>query len=191
MTLLSEYQGMCQVELVGVVVELPNVNPTVLLREPRGQRRELWFPIGQADGVTLAMAWRRTPTPRPLTHELVADIFVRFGLELDVVKITGQSGKTYLAELVLSRDGERQSVSCRPSDALTLALRRLVPAPIMVAEELMQPGSLEVASLEPMQSAWPFDTPEPEVWPPLPSLVPEAEANEEAEAEPTRPEPPS
>lgn len=141
MTLLSDYLGMCQVEVVGVVVELPNVNPTVVLRELGGQRREFWFPIGQADGVTLAMAWRRSATPRPLTHELMADIFARFGIALEVVKISGQAGKTYLAEMVLSRGADRQSVSCRPTDALTLALRRLVPVPIMVAEELMQPGS--------------------------------------------------
>ncbi|MGH9128386.1 MAG: bifunctional nuclease family protein [Acidimicrobiales bacterium] len=173
MSLVSEYQGMCQVDLVDLVVELPNVNPTVGLRERGGQRRELWFPIGQADGVTLAIAWRGTATPRPLTHELMSDIFVRFGLDVDAVRITGRSGKSYVAELVLSREGVRQNVSCRPTDALNLALRRLVPVPIMVAEELMQPGSPEPEPepepefVEPMTSAWPFDTPEPEVWPPL------------------------
>ncbi|MGH9131015.1 MAG: bifunctional nuclease domain-containing protein [Acidimicrobiales bacterium] len=202
MSLLSENQGMCQVELVDLAVELPNVNPTVVLRERGGQRRECWFPIGQADGVTLSMAWRGTPTPRPLTHELMADIFVRFGLGLDVVRITGCAGKTFLAELVMSRSGERQVVACRPSDALALSLRRLVPVPIMVAEELMQPGSLPPdEGLTEFPNAWPFDTTEPETWPPAPWAVPapaelhpadsgpQPDPAEPDPAEPTEPDP--
>lgn len=137
MSLLEQYQAMRQVELVDVVVDLPSVHPSVVLRERDEPWRELWFPIGQAEGVALAMAWRAVESPRPLTHELFADVLARFGVEVEVLRITGVAGRTYLAELVLSADGRRQTVPCRPSDGLTLSLRARLPVPVMVAEELL------------------------------------------------------
>ncbi|MGH9075197.1 MAG: hypothetical protein ACRDZQ_13935, partial [Acidimicrobiales bacterium] len=56
--LLEQYEGMRQVELVDIVVELPSVHPTVVLRERDAPWRQLWFPVGQPEGVALAMAWQ-------------------------------------------------------------------------------------------------------------------------------------
>ncbi|GEM_PF-6347144 len=137
MGLLEDYEGMRQVELVDVVVDLPSVHPTVILRERDEPWRELWFPVGQAEGVALAMAWRRVASPRPLTHELFTDVLGRLGARLEVLRITGREGSTYLGELVLVKDGSREVVPCRPSDGLTLALRQPLPVPVVVADVLL------------------------------------------------------
>jgi bifunctional DNase/RNase len=137
MDLLEDYKGMRQVELVDVVVDLPSVHPTVVLRERDEPWRELWFPVGQAEGVALAFAWRQVASPRPLTHELFTDVLGRLGARLEVVRITRQEGSTYLGELVLVKDGIREVVPCRPSDGLTLALRQPLAVPVVVAQELL------------------------------------------------------
>ncbi|MGH9060680.1 MAG: bifunctional nuclease family protein, partial [Acidimicrobiales bacterium] len=106
------------------------------------------FPIGQPEGVALAMAWHQLDTPRPLTHELMIDALSRFGVSLAAVLIDGLEGRTYLAQLVLDRQGDMVTVACRPSDALTLAMRHPVPVPLMVEEALLPPAPVEEPSVE-------------------------------------------
>lgn len=166
MSLWEQYEGMRQVELVDVAVVLPSVHPVVVLRERDQPGRELAFPIGQPEGVALAMAWKGAPAPRPLTHQVLTSAMAAFGVSLEVVRITGQEGRTYLAELVLVRGADREAVSCRPSDALTLALRQPVPVPIMVAHHLLEaapPPPSEAPGVDPALVAHlGLDT---EVWP--------------------------
>ncbi|MGH9069317.1 MAG: bifunctional nuclease family protein, partial [Acidimicrobiales bacterium] len=148
MSLFDHFEGMRQVELAAVEVQLPKVHPTVYLRERDQPYRELSFPIGQPEGVALAMAWHQLDTPRPLTHELMIDALSRFGVSLAAVLIDGLEGRTYLAQLVLDRQGDMVTVACRPSDALTLAMRHPVPVPIMVEEALLPPAPVEEPSVE-------------------------------------------
>jgi bifunctional DNase/RNase len=128
---------MRQVAFMGVGLELPNTNPSVVLHEIDPPRRELRITIAQPDGVGLAYAWRGIATPRPLTHDLFTTILQRFGLQVDAVRVVGVDGPVFYAELALSGPSGSHTVECRPSDALALALRQPLPVPIMVAEEVL------------------------------------------------------
>jgi bifunctional DNase/RNase len=121
-----------------VTVDLPNQHPTVVLRETESPRRQLSFSVGLQDGVGLSHALRRVPTPRPLTHELVADILQGFDIDVVAVRLVGRHGSIYFAELDLRGRNGRSVHSCRPSDAITIALRQPVPVPILIDSRLFE-----------------------------------------------------
>lgn len=110
-------------ELVGVRVEMPSNTPIVLLKESDGDGRMLPIFIGQAEATAIALAVEDVDTPRPMTHDLLRDILVVLSATLDRVVITDLRDKTFYAELHLSLADAAQIVSCRPSDALALAVR--------------------------------------------------------------------
>ncbi|HEX6476541.1 MAG TPA: bifunctional nuclease domain-containing protein [Acidimicrobiales bacterium] len=131
-------EAMRQTAFMGVDLELPNVHPSVVLREIDAPMRELRVTIAQPEGVAIAYAWRGIATPRPLTHDLLTTILQRFDVQVDSVRIIGVDGPVFHAELALSGPSGSQMVGCRPSDALALALRQPLPVPIMVAEEVLR-----------------------------------------------------
>ncbi len=124
------------VDVVDVALTLPAAFPEVVLRERPPPNRELRMPLGMAEGTALAYAWRRIGTPRPLTHELVVDVLSRHGVRVEAVRITGVERGTFLAELDTTGPAGRQLVPCRPSDALSIALRTRPVAPVLVADEV-------------------------------------------------------
>ena len=121
-----------------VNVDLPNQNPTVILRETESPRRQLSFSIALADGVVLSHAVRRIPTPRPITHELLSSIIQGFDIDVVAVRLVGRQGALYFAELDLRGKDGRAVYSCRPSDALTVALLQPVPVPILIDRRLFE-----------------------------------------------------
>jgi len=123
--------------VAGVTLDLPQTFPVVTLVEVGGSGRLLRFPVGLAEGSALAYALEGISTPRPLTHDVVAEIFGHFGIDVELVRITGLEGRTLLAEMVVSAGPKRHTVACRPSDGLAFALRAPVAVPIMVAEEVL------------------------------------------------------
>ena len=141
----------CLVAVANVAVHLPSPTAEVVLREIEESKRQLTFPIGLAEGVALSHVLSGTRPPRPLTHELFADVLRRYAVEIAAVRLVARRGQTYFAEMELTgRDGHHV-VSCRPSDALTLALHQLVPAPVLVDDRLFQ-STTDVPPWEPPSS---------------------------------------
>ncbi len=124
------------VSVAGVSLELPGVHPEVLLQEVEAPFRQLRIPVGFAEGTSIAYAWRSIPTPRPLTHQLVADLLDVHGVDVAALRITAKEGGVYLAELETSGPRGSHTIACRPSDGLALLLRRRMPSPILVADSL-------------------------------------------------------
>ena len=54
------------------------------------------------------------------------------------VRLVGRQGAVYFAELDLRGKDARAVFSCRPSDALTVALLQPVPAPILIDARLFE-----------------------------------------------------
>jgi bifunctional DNase/RNase len=127
-----------------VTLDLPNQHPQVCLRELESPRRQLTFSVGMPDGVALSHVQRRIPTPRPLTHELMSEVLQRFDIDLVAVRIVGRTGNVYFAELDLRGRNGRSVHSCRPTDALILALHQPVQVPVLVDARLFE-GEGDVA----------------------------------------------
>lgn len=104
---------------MGVRVEMPTNQPLVLLRESEGTRYlPIW--IGAVEASAIAYAQQGTPTPRPLTHELMKNVVEALGDELDEVQILDVREGVFYAQLVFASGAQ---VEARPSDSIALALR--------------------------------------------------------------------
>jgi hypothetical protein len=135
-----EAEEFCLAVVASVTVDLPSQYPTVVLREIDSPRRQVSFSVGFQDGVVLSHAMRRIGTPRPLTPELLTGILQGFHIDVVAVRLVGRRGAVYFAELDLRGISGRSVHSCRPSDALTIALLQPVPPPILIDHRLFEQG---------------------------------------------------
>lgn len=82
-------------------------------------------------GAVISMFMRQTPKERPLTHDLINNIFKGFNITVERVIITELKNSTYYARLILQQENElgRKVVEldARPSDCLALATAHKKP----------------------------------------------------------------
>ncbi len=74
--------------------------------------------------------------PRPLTHDLLKDIFDLFGMEVIMVKVEKLENSTYYARLFLRQGNKILNLDSRPSDAIAISVRH--GRPVFVKKELME-----------------------------------------------------
>lgn len=108
--------------------------PVVILQEKDGDRvLPIW--IGPAEASAIAMEMAGVTFSRPLTHDLLKQVIVGLGADLDRVMITQVKENTYFAELHIRRNDHVIQVDARPSDSIAVALR--LEAPIFTLDELL------------------------------------------------------
>jgi hypothetical protein len=122
-------------ELLGVRLEQPANAPVLLLRELTGDGRVLPIYIGGPEAAAIALALEGEVPPRPLTHDLLRNVLVELGAEVVQVVITELQEHTFFADLHLRLNGRTHVVSCRPSDAVALAVR--AGTPLFAADEVL------------------------------------------------------
>ena len=83
--------------------------------------------IGMNEGQAIARALGRQKPPRPMTHDLMKSLLDATGWRVQKVVIRDlveeRTGATYLADLVVEKNGETKVIDARPSDAMALAVR--------------------------------------------------------------------
>jgi len=78
---------MVNMEVVGVRIEMPSNQPIVLLKEMDGTRfLPIW--VGAVEATAIAFAQQGLTSQRPLTHDLIANIFEVADLTMTSVHIT-------------------------------------------------------------------------------------------------------
>jgi uncharacterized protein len=91
-------------------------------------------------GAIIGMFLKDTPKERPLTHDLINNIFKGFSIGIERVVITELKNATYYARLVLKMDNELGKkiveIDARPSDCLALATAQ--KKPIFVSTALFE-----------------------------------------------------
>ncbi|CAN5467710.1 bifunctional nuclease family protein [soil metagenome] len=138
---------MIRLELLGVRVELPANTPVVMLREDRADAaRVLPILIGGPEASAIHSAMEGIAPPRPLTHDLLVTVLQSLGATLERVVITEVREHTFFAELHLRTPSGESVVSCRPSDAIALAVR--TGTPIFAEEALLDEAAVEPAIVD-------------------------------------------
>lgn len=120
------------VELKVRAVRIEGGEPTAVLEDPESGRH-LDIPIGPFEASAVILELEGIVPPRPLTHDLLAQVFEEAGFLLRRVELFGEGGSR--ARLAYLRGESLVEKEVRPSDALALALR--LDAPI-----LAEPGIL-------------------------------------------------
>jgi bifunctional DNase/RNase len=121
-------------ELARIIIKEMQDQQVIVLKEVAGERA---FPIviGSAEANAIDRRLKGIPTPRPLTHDLLATVIEELGGELEAIEINNLQDRTFFARLVV-RQGERSiKIDSRPSDAIALGIATNVP--ILVAEHVL------------------------------------------------------
>src|SRR5487761_1937421 len=121
-----------------VTFELGEASPAVHLMEAEAPFRNLSIPIALPEAQALHLAFQNQAGRRPGTHELFADVLRRVRSDVVAARIVRYDQGVFYAELDLMTPGGREIVDCRTSDAIILALRQRVPAPILCAEDVLE-----------------------------------------------------
>ena len=92
----------------------------VLLSEVNGLRK-LPIVIGAFEAQAIAVAIEKVVINRPLSHDLMKNIFTVFQINLKEVLIDNLQDGIFYSKLVCEKDGQEVEVDSRTSDALALA----------------------------------------------------------------------
>jgi bifunctional DNase/RNase len=120
-----------------VLYDLNDASPLVHLMEAESPFRYLAIPLAVSDAIALQLAISAVEGRRPSTSELVTTMLARLQAEVIAARIVRYDAGIFYAELDLMTPRGREVFDCRTSDALILALRQRVPAPILCAEEVL------------------------------------------------------
>ncbi|MDJ0732316.1 MAG: bifunctional nuclease family protein [Crocosphaera sp.] len=132
---------MIEMKVAGIALDAVTRSPIVLLKDG-SERRALPIYIGQDQAKSIIGAIENQKPPRPLTHDLIANLFEAWGMSLEKIVIHSLQDNTFYAILCLSKGKTKKEIDCRPSDAISIALR--TNSPIWVMEEVIADASIPV-----------------------------------------------
>jgi len=110
--------------------------------------------IGIAEALAIDRRLKGKATPRPMTHDLLANVISAMGGSLEKIVINDlrkldpqdDASGTFIATLHIRRGEDRLTVDSRPSDAIALAVADHTP--IFVAEHVLDEATRGPASRE-------------------------------------------
>jgi bifunctional DNase/RNase len=130
---------MVEVVIDSIRVSLMSQQRIVILREVGNERYlPIWIGTPEADSITIAL--QEVEVARPLTHDLVKNIFTSMDARLLRVEVVALRDDTFYGNIVAEIDGRTLNIDSRPSDALALAVRAHIP--IMVARMVMDSAGI-------------------------------------------------
>jgi len=135
---------MIEMKIESVRVSLMNTNQVVILKERDGGRRLPIF-IGKTEGDAISFHLNGVTVPRPLTHDLAADILGRLGARLSYILINELRNQHFYAVVVMCLEDDQEqeiTLDARPSDALAIAVR--LGCPIFVEEDVLDEAGIEL-----------------------------------------------
>ena len=154
-----------QVDIIGLSTSPSSGGAYALvLGEVDGNRR-LPIIIGAFEAQAIALELEKIQPPRPMTHDLIRDLFDSVSADVTDILIDELREGTFFAKIRYSVSGSENQLDCRPSDAVALAVR--VGAPIFVAPAVLDEAGIptededEMTAIEPGEDA-PEPDPEPE-----------------------------
>ncbi|MEQ9104606.1 MAG: bifunctional nuclease family protein [Rhodothermales bacterium] len=119
-----------QVDIIGLSTSPSSGGAYALvLGEVNGNRR-LPIIIGAFEAQSIALELEKIQPPRPMTHDLIRDLFNAVGAEVTDIVIDELREGTFFAKIRYAIAGASGQLDARPSDAVALAVR--VDAPIFV-----------------------------------------------------------
>lgn len=121
-------------ELKRIIISEIHEQQIIVLKEVDGERT-FSIMIGIFEATSIDRRVKKLPSPRPLTHDLVANVVEQMGGEISDIYISELRDHTYYAKLRVKHNGELIEVDSRPSDAIALAVTASVP--IYVAEDVL------------------------------------------------------
>jgi len=134
---------MVEVTIDSVRVSLMSPQRLVVLRDTSNDRYlPIWVGPYEAESITVAL--NEIEIVRPLTHDLLKNLFTTFGAQIKRVEIVALREDIFYGNIVAEVDGQTINIDSRPSDAISLAVRAHVPI-------LVDPSVMTTAGIAPEQ----------------------------------------
>ncbi len=144
--------NMIEVQIDSVRVHLMTPNRLVVLKEINSERYlPIWVGIYEAEAITIAL--QEVELSRPLTHDLLKNVFIALNARIKRVEIVKLENNTYYGTIVAELNGNEVRVDSRSSDAIALSVRAHVP--ILVHASVMDKGSITPEADMPEESQTP------------------------------------
>jgi bifunctional DNase/RNase len=149
---------MLEVVIDSIRVSLMSQQRIVILREVDAERYlPIWIGVYEAEAITIAL--QEVEVARPLTHDLLKNIFGVLNAQVLRVEVSSLRDDTFYGNIVVEVNGTTLNIDSRPSDALNLAVRAHVP--ILVARSVMDSaGIIPEEDLQDEQAALPAESEE-------------------------------
>ena len=125
-----------EMKIRGLMMDPVTNMPIVVLKDVQGQAiLPIWVGVYEANAIALEI--EKIAPPRPMTHDLLRNLIVELGVQVDRVVVTSLRDNTFFAVIEMrNSDGNRMVLDSRPSDAIALALR--ADCPIYVDMEVIK-----------------------------------------------------
>jgi bifunctional DNase/RNase len=137
---LSWNGAMIEMVIYGVSFDLVGKQPIVLLKTADGNKfLPIW--IGHPEAAAILMKLQGASTPRPMTHDLVADMLEQLDAQVTRITVTELKENTFYASITVAQNGSEIEIDSRPSDAIALAVR--AEAPIFANERVIEESAIE------------------------------------------------
>ncbi|MGC1782515.1 MAG: bifunctional nuclease family protein [Acidobacteriaceae bacterium] len=134
-----------EVKIRGLMMDPVTNMPIIVLKDVESDALvPIWVGIFEANAIALEI--EKTTTPRPMTHDLLANLIRTLDGEVQRVVITELRDDVYYALIWMERAGELISLDARPSDALALALR--TDCPIFLSGQVLRTTRIANAGVE-------------------------------------------
>jgi len=123
-----------RMELARIIIKELQDEQIIVLKEVDGDRS---FPIviGAVEAAAIDRRLKGVLAPRPMTHDLLANVIEELGGTLEAIEINNLQTHTFFARLHIRQNGELIKVDSRPSDAIALGIAGNVT--ILVAEHVL------------------------------------------------------
>ncbi|MCX8094049.1 MAG: bifunctional nuclease family protein [Candidatus Goldbacteria bacterium] len=125
---------MIEMKVNGLAIDSASKMPVVILTDSEEKYYlPIWIGVYEADAILIAL--EDIPTPRPMPHELISNIFNTLNIRVERIVISEIKDNTFFARIHLLKDDKEYEIDSRPSDAIAIALR--TDAPIFVTEKVI------------------------------------------------------
>ena len=124
-----------RMDLARIVISDTSEHQVIVLREHSGER-QFSIMIGITEAWAIDRRVKDITTPRPLTHDLLANIIRDLSGELEKIVVHDLKDHTFYAKLVIRQNGKLIEVDSRPSDAIALGVAS--ETPLYVEESVLE-----------------------------------------------------
>ena len=114
------------VELSRIIIN-ESVDQQIIVLSERDGDRSFPIVIGMPEILALDRRLKHIELPRPMTHDLLANLIEQVGASVKKIVINDLRDHTFFAQLHVELDGELIQVDSRPSDAIALGAGLEVP----------------------------------------------------------------
>lgn len=130
---------MIEVIIDSIRVHLMAPSRVVVLKQINTERYlTIWVGPYEAEAITVAL--QEVEMVRPLTHDLLKNIFGAFNARVIRVEIVNVQDNIFYGNIVAEADGREIHIDSRPSDAIAIAVRAHVP--ILVHKNVMDEAGM-------------------------------------------------